>query len=317
MIGMLAVKIKVKTPFAEVLRISYTLRMRRFHGFSVSPVLFGLLSFLLVSCFPQREVHLSEFAGEDIIIVGNFERERSDRDREFSERLSAVMRNAELPEELYVSLLEVSAWNPAFMWDLYAILEGPRYLRVLVDKQNALPYGYSPPDLVELVDGAYRVSRAGLMLRYSAAMSLAEMAEAARAEGVTLVASSAYRSYQHQTQVHNRLVQQMGRAAAERVSARPGHSQHQTGLALDFGDITNAFARTPAGRWMEANATRFGWSLSYPYGYEHVTGYSWESWHFRYLGRELAAFKDKYFGGIQQFALRFLHEWELLDQRPY
>jgi len=256
---------------------------------------------------------LNESAGENIIIVGNFERERTDRDREFAERLSTVMRNAELPEALYVSLLEVSAWNPAFMWDLYAILAGPRYLRVLVDKQNALPDGYSPPDLVNLTDGAYRVSRAGLMLRHSAAVSLEEMATAARAEGITLVASSAYRSFDHQTQVHNRLVQQMGRAAAERVSARPGHSQHQTGLALDFGDITNAFAQSPAGRWMETNATRFGWSLSYPYGYEHITGYSWESWHFRYLGRELATFKEKYFGGIQQFALRFLHEWELLD----
>jgi len=290
--------------------------MRTFHRFSGIGkllVLVGFLSFLLVACFPQREIYLNESAGENIIIVGNFERERTDRDREFAERLSTVMRNAELPEALYVSLLEVSAWNPAFMWDLYAILAGPRYLRVLVDKQNALPDGYSPPDLVNLTDGAYRVSRAGLMLRHSAAVSLEEMATAARAEGITLVASSAYRSFDHQTQVHNRLVQQMGRAAAERVSARPGHSQHQTGLALDFGDITNAFAQSPAGRWMETNATRFGWSLSYPYGYEHITGYSWESWHFRYLGRELATFKEKYFGGIQQFALRFLHEWELLD----
>jgi len=254
---------------------------------------------------------LDGLAGEKIIIVGNFERDRTDRDGEFAARLSAVMRNAELPEELYVSILEVSAWNPAFVRDLHAILAGPGYLRVLVDKQNALPDGYSPPDLVGLAtDGAYRVSRAGLMLRRSAAASLQEMAAAARADGVTLVASSAYRSFDHQTQVHNRLVQQMGRAAAERVSARPGHSQHQTGLALDFGDITNAFARSPAGLWMDANATRFGWSLSYPYGYEHITGYSWESWHFRYLGRDLAAFKDRYFGGIQQFALRFLHEWE-------
>ena len=253
---------------------------------------------------------MGELAGENIIVLGNFERERTDRDAEFVARLSAVMRDAELPEDLYVSILEVSAWNPAFARDLHNVLAGPRYLRVLVDKQNALPQGYSPPDLVGLGGGDYRVSRAGLMLRRSAAESLGEMATAARAEGVVLVASSAYRSYEHQTQVHNRLVQQMGRAAAERVSARPGHSQHQTGLALDFGDITNAFAQSPAGLWMHANATRFGWSLSYPYGYEHITGYSWESWHFRYLGRDLAAFKDRYFRGIQQFALRFLHEWE-------
>jgi len=244
--------------------------------------------------------------------VGNFERERAERDREFAVRLSAVMRNAELPAELYMSLMEVSTWNPAFVRDLHAVLAGPPYLRALVDPWHSLPAGYSPPDLVPLREGSYRVSRAGMMLRHSAAVSLEEMARAARADGITLVASSAYRSYEHQTNVHNHWVQVMGRAAAERVSARPGHSQHQTGLALDFGDITNAFAQTPAGLWMADNAIRFGWSLSYPDGYEHVTGYSWESWHFRYLGRELAAFKENYFGGKQQFVLRFLHEWERL-----
>jgi len=289
---------------------------RRFQGIVFSIIVLTVVSsFMLVSCFPQggRAAPATDiFAMPEgsVIIVGSFERERAERDRAFAERLSAVMRNAELPEDLYVSLLEVSAWNPAFVNDLNAVLASPQYLRVLVDPWHPLPAGYSPPDLVGLAEGSYRVSRAGLMLRYSAAMSLEDMARAARADGITLVASSAYRSYDHQTQVHNRLVQQMGRAAAERVSARPGHSQHQTGLALDFGDITNAFAQTQAGLWMAANAYRFGWSLSYPDGYEHITGYSWESWHFRYLGRELTAFKYNYFGGIQQFALRFLHEWE-------
>ena len=293
--------------------------MRTFHRFPGFAVITGVLLLLSVSCLRQNEAGdgiSNAFAEEQIIIVGNLGRERerdgerANLDGEFAARLSAVMRNAELPDALYTSILEISTWNPAFVNDLNAVLAGPQYLRLLVDKQHALPVGYSPPDLVALRDGSYRVSRPGLMLRYSAAMSLEEMGRAALADGVTLVASSAYRSYAHQTQVHNRLVQQMGRAAAERVSARPGHSQHQTGLALDFGDITNAFAQSQAGRCMDANASRFGWSLSYPYGYEHVTGYSWESWHFRYLGRELAAFKDRYFGGIQQFALRFLHEWE-------
>ena len=292
---------------------------RRFQGNVVLLVVsIMVLSFLLVSCLPQdgravaSATDIFAIPEENVIIVGSFERERVERDRAFAERLSTAMRNAELPADLYVSLLEVSTWNPAFMNDLHTVLAGPRYLRVLVDPWHPLPAGYSPPDLVGLAEGSYRVSRAGLMLRYSAAMSLEDMARAALADGITLVASSAYRSYDHQTQVHNRLVQQMGRAAAERVSARPGHSQHQTGLALDFGDITNAFAQSPAGRWMAANAYRFGWSLSYPDGYEHITGYSWESWHFRYLGRELTAFKYNYFGGIQQFALRFLHEWERL-----
>jgi D-alanyl-D-alanine carboxypeptidase len=61
---------------------------------------------------------------------------------------------------------------------------------------------------------------------------------------------------------------------------------------------------------MRDNAARFGWSLSFPEGYEDVNGYDWESWHYRYVGPELAAFIDAYFGGIQQYALQFIHEWE-------
>ena len=247
-----------------------------------------------------------------VSILAGSEYEHVEREMEFSVRLSAAMRAAELPEELYVSLLEISAWDLAFANDLRAVLAKPQFLRALVDPWNALPVGYSPPDLVLLGGGAYQVSRPGLMLRQAAAVSLEEMARAARADGITLIASSAYRSFERQAEIHSQLVRSMGRAEAERVSARPGHSQHQLGLALDFGCITDAFALTPASRWLEANAIRFGWSLSYPKGYEHITGYSWESWHYRYIGRELAAFKEKYFGGVQQFALRFLHEWERL-----
>ena len=150
------------------------------------------------------------------------------------------------------------------------------------------------------------------MLRREAAESLEVMAAAARFDGVTLIVSSAYRSYDYQEQVYNRIVREMGREAADRESARPGHSQHQTGLVVDFGSIDDSFALTAAGRWMAANAPRFGWSLSYPDGYEALTGYRWESWHYRYVGANLAGFIEHYFDGIQQYALRFLYEWENL-----
>jgi len=230
-------------------------------------------------------------------------------DNTYSAKLDVVMRNAELPQALS-SKIKTAAASPAFMADLQACLEGDRYLRALVDKKHSLPTGYAPNDLVTLTDGSYRVSRGGLTLRRSAVAALEEMAKAARAEGITLVASSAYRSYDYQTQVYNRNVREMGQEAADRESARPGHSQHQTGLVVDFGSIDDSFAVTPAGRWIKANASRFGWSLSFPDGYEAVTGYRWESWHYRYVGKGLAAFIDNYFDGIQQYALRFLHEWE-------
>ena len=230
-------------------------------------------------------------------------------DSGFSNLLAAVIRNAGLPLELGQSIRE-AAESPAFILDLLICLEGDRYLRTLVDKQHPLPQGYAPADLTALKEASYRVSRGDLTLRAAAAASLEEMAAAAGSEGVTLVASSAYRSHEYQVEVYGRIVREMGQEAADRESARPGFSQHQTGLVIDFGSIDNSFAETAAGRWMAANASRFGWSLSFPDGYEEVTGYRWESWHYRYVGRDLAAFIDTYFGGIQQYALRFIHEWE-------
>ncbi|MDR2716957.1 MAG: M15 family metallopeptidase [Treponema sp.] len=229
----------------------------------------------------------------------------------FVVQLIAVMLNAELPDTLSPKILAASARNSAFMTDLSACLAQDRHLWELVDKQHSLPPDYVPSDLVTLTNGHYQVSRAGLMLRRDAAESLGEMAAAARSGGITLVASSAYRSYRYQEEVYNRNVREMGQEAADRESARPGYSQHQTGLVLDFGSIDDSFAQTAAGRWIAANAARFGWSLSFPNGYEAVTGYRWESWHYRYVGREIAAFINNYFDGIQQYALRFMYEYEL------
>jgi D-alanyl-D-alanine carboxypeptidase len=224
--------------------------------------------------------------------------------------LDRILKTAEIPPDVAGKVLEAAAVDPSFILDLLTCLSGEPGLWTLVDKGHALPGGYEPVDLVELGGGSCRVSRKGLLLRRMAAESLEEMAAAARAGGVALVASSAYRSYAYQEELYARNVRESGREIADRESARPGRSQHQTGLVLDFGSIDDSFADTPAGRWMAANAGRFGWSLSFPDGYEEVTGYRWESWHYRYVGRDLVSFIDTYFGGIQQYALRFIYEWE-------
>jgi D-alanyl-D-alanine carboxypeptidase len=224
---------------------------------------------------------------------------------------TAVLTGAKLPPELVIKLEAEAAKSPAFILDLLGCLEGDPFLRRLVDKGHALPAGYEPGDLVELKSGgSYLVNKRGMLLRRAAADSLEEMAAAAGSQGISLLVSSAYRSHDYQVEVYNRIVKEMGQAAADRESARPGRSQHQTGLAADFGSIDDSFAETAAGRWMAANAGRFGWSLSFPDGYEDVTGYRWESWHYRYVGRDLAAFIENYFGGIQQYALQFIHAWE-------
>ncbi|MDR1840132.1 MAG: M15 family metallopeptidase [Treponema sp.] len=235
--------------------------------------------------------------------------EETKEDSNFSSLLSIVLTNAELPQRISLKIQEGIAANPLFIIDLFSILQDDPYLWILVDKEHSLSQNYEPEDLVELTNRSYRVNRAGMLLRRAAEESLEEMAAAARSEGITLTASSAYRSYNYQVQVYERNVREEGQEEADRVSARPGHSQHQLGLVVDFGSITDAFAQTAEGRWIAANASRFGWSLSYPNGYEEITGYRWESWHYRYTGVVLAEFIDAYFDGIQHYALKFLHEY--------
>ncbi|MCL2809225.1 MAG: M15 family metallopeptidase [Treponema sp.] len=229
-------------------------------------------------------------------------------------RIVMAADNALLPPNIK-SVITNNISNQIFNNELNFILQNvDRYFWILVDKENSLSSDYIPQNLVHLQDSSFRVNRNDLFLRSIAVTNLEEMSIAAAAEGLTIIVSSAYRSYVSQEQIYTRNVNQMGRQAADRVSARPGHSQHQLGTTVDFGSITNAFAQTREGRWITANASSFGWSLSYPDGYEHVTGYSWESWHYRYVGKEVAAFIDKYFDGIQQYALRFLHEYSKLIQ---
>jgi D-alanyl-D-alanine carboxypeptidase len=224
-------------------------------------------------------------------------------------RLKTVTNKAMLPENISANLIKASNENPSFASDIAAILQTDPYLWKLVDKKNSLGESYAPDDLVELKSGAYLVNRTGLFLRKPAVDSLEEMAAAAKKDGVTLTASSTYRSYLYQVQVYERNVKELGKEAADRESARPGYSQHQLGLVIDFGSISDAFTGTKEEVWLVKNAWRYGWIISFPKDMEEVTGYRWESWHYRYVGKELAKFINDYFDGVQQYALQFLKEW--------
>ena len=220
-----------------------------------------------------------------------------------------IFGEAGIPEYLARKVAAAALDSPSFIMELLIILQNDPYSYFLVDKAHPLPDGYEPGDLVPLSAGTYRLSRDGLTLRKDAADALREMAAAAAQEGITLTAGSAYRSQEYQAQVYEREVKAYGKEAADRESAQPGKSQHQLGLVVDFYPIDDEFAKTPASQWLINNAGRFGWSLSFPNGYEDVTGYRWESWHYRYVGKDLAVFIDNYFDGIQQYALQFINAW--------
>ena len=263
-----------------------------------------LTAFLFVLCFLSCTTNKTTWQSVSEI---NY----PEREEDLYFDLTAVLENANLPEKISLKIQKNAAENPVFFRELHVILQGDPFLWILMDREHTLNDAYEPDDLVELEDGFYMVSRAGLLLRKCAVNSLEEMAAAAKSEGITLQASSAYRSYSYQIEVYERNTKRLGSLGAE-LTALPGHSQHQLGLVVDFGSINNKFAQTAEGHWLAANASRFGWSLSYPSGYENITGYREECWHYRYVGKELAKFIDSYFDGIQQYALKFIYERQKL-----
>ena len=210
-----------------------------------------------------------------------------------------------LPEGMRAGIMA----SPRDFLDLVAAtLDEPADFFVLVDKTHKLPSDYAPDDLVNLKAYPLNVSWGDLLVRKAIVPAMLDMTRAAKADGITLVYSSGYRSFEYQRYVFAKEVKIYGQEMAERESARPGASQHQLGTAIDFGSITDAFAQTRAGKWLVAHAWEFGFSLSYPQGDEGITGYRYESWHYRFITKPGVLLQRKYFGDIQQYLLMFLDQ---------
>ncbi len=172
----------------------------------------------------------------------------------------------------------------------------PTRLDVVVNKQRPLkPLDFVPSTLtlpqVKLATGP-----GAAKMRADAAAALEDMFAAAAANGIELTVVSGYRSYQDQAQTYNHWVAVHGSMQrADGVSARPGYSEHQTGLAFDVGQadgtctLLPCFRDTAAGLWMDEHAHRYGFILRYPPGQELVTGFQPEYWHFRYVGLDVSA----------------------------
>ena len=123
-----------------------------------------------------------------------------------------------------------------------------------------------------------------------------EMQEDAAAKGLNLYIASGFRSYEYQTTLYNRYVERSGKEEADRYSARPGYSEHQTGLAIDLNTIDESFADTEEYEWVKRNCYKYGFIIRYPEGAENITGYMYEPWHLRYLGTDIA--RDVYESGL-------------------
>ncbi len=170
-------------------------------------------------------------------------------------------------------------------------IDDPTSIWVVVNKLRPLQPANFAPALVTL---AVPHVSAPLMTAEAGNALLAMFAASAAEGGGALQIQNSYRSFAVQTNTHNSLVGSLGLAKADAQSARPGYSEHQTGLAVDVAslpskcDIAACFGKTPEGIWLAANSWRFGYILRYPADKTAVTGYIYEPWHFRYVGVALS-----------------------------
>ncbi|HUC89202.1 MAG TPA: M15 family metallopeptidase [Patescibacteria group bacterium] len=191
----------------------------------------------------------------------------------------------------------ITGKNAAFDKQKYSISD-PNSIWIIVNKQKPLSPLDDAPSNLTIPDIALRsnISDEEKDMRPEAAQALKEMVHEAGGQGINLNLQSGYRSYQFQTDLYNDYVKQQGQAAADSQSARPGYSEHQTGLAADLGSVTKpscnveaCFADTNESQWLAANAYKYGFIIRYPADKEAVTGYIYEPWHVRYVGTDLSS----------------------------
>lgn len=163
---------------------------------------------------------------------------------------------------------------------------------LVANKTYPLPEDYNPGELLTECSEAFE-----------------KMKSDAAKEDLVLWNASGFRSYELQESLYTRYSDRDGKEAADRYSARPGHSEHQTGLAIDLNTITSAFANTAEGKWVSENCHKYGFILRYPQDKEAVTGYMYEAWHIRYVGVDTATkiyesglCFEEYFGITSQYA---------------
>lgn len=162
----------------------------------------------------------------------------------------------------------------------------------LVNKNNALKSGYQPSDMVKPSVSATKA----VYLRKTASKSLETMFNSAKKDGIYLSAVSGFRSSSYQSNLYNNSLRVNGYAYTNKYIAKPNHSEHQTGLAMDISaksvgyDLVDHFEKTKEGKWLSKNAHKYGFILRYKKDRVKDTGYAFEPWHFRYVGNDVATY---------------------------
>ncbi|RAW12129.1 D-alanyl-D-alanine carboxypeptidase family protein [Paenibacillus taichungensis] len=248
-------------------------------------------------------VHLTEDTGKDGNNTGGNDSSSSDNNNEGTDSGSGDAStgadgssdagNGATAEDPLMEKRSISALQTTI--DVQAVVTNSEAMTVIVNKQRSLPEGYEPDDLVEpnvpfSFDGPHEKRH----MRKEAAEALEKLFAGAKADDIELRAVSGYRSYQRQVSIYNNNVKTKGQEYTDRVSSVPGHSEHQTGLAIDVSSpsvgnaIEEVFGTSKEGQWLAEHAAEYGFIIRYPKGEEAITGYVYEPWHIRYVGTDLA-----------------------------
>jgi len=225
--------------------------------------------------------------------------------KEFAETLN------DLPPDIKKNIIKNRAVFLSYIERLIIISDKDNnFIFFPVDKTRNLLENFIPSDLKELDKEGLPVNKNGMQLRANTITALKEMSDAASANKIELLISSAFRSFEYQKNLYNYYISTHGKEKADKFSAFPGASQHQLGTVVDFGSITLEFKDTPEGKWIKENGWKYGFSLSYPLDFEEATGYIYEPWHYRYITKEGALVEKEFFNGLQYLFLNYLAEHE-------
>lgn len=180
---------------------------------------------------------------------------------------------------------------------------------ILVNKYYYLEKNYVPNNLETI---STRFALSNMKLVKEAKDAFEEMASAAKKENLNIIAMSTYRSYDYQVNLYNKYVRTDGKEAADTYSGRPGHSEHQTGLAVDVynGKVNyTSFEKTKEFIWMSNNASDYGFILRFPKDKETETGYTYESWHYRYVGKDIAKYIKEHDISFEEYYATIIKDW--------
>ncbi|MDO4467841.1 MAG: M15 family metallopeptidase [Bacillota bacterium] len=280
-------------------------KKRRIRWDRIFLLLFAILAILALLIFSLSFVFKMLFGkktNEDVNSTPNTteiisqKQKKSNLSKEMQERVEAYLdENPNLSEEEAIRCVKMNMDLEPYSET--TIIDDDSNPALLLNKFNALPEGYKPDDLVDIKYACTQgvdyscTTMEEVQLRKVAAKAYEEWVEAAEEEGIDIVAIAAYRTYEYQRDLYNYYEQAEGKAYADAYYARPGQSEHNSGLAVDItfnGYNFNEIENYEGYDWILNNAHKFGWILRYPEEKVDITRYGYESWHFRYVGVDVA-----------------------------